>query len=569
MKDLRQYETDDPGERSVTVALMELFAAIARSGVTEDPLAVVCRCLVNGIPEVQFTFYCYADEETGHIAAVKNGVKLMIPTPDVERKIVAQMRRMTAAEDVAVIDPKLSLSLLSAKDRRRWKCHRSLAVRIADGDDPQAAVLSVHLPDDFEVKPRHLAWMALLASAASAHLSRHREFAKARNVLVEAIGVKNKLSLALDAMRKRVREYLADLVKVKGDYEAGNLTLLEVLRLVEKSGQSLYALADVADRTSPDEDPKFRDSGFGVWMAKVLHDPRMKAIVGIRGSNKTGLLHAVRRTLLSGGVPESHIVIIDFEDARFRRFKTAKDVIAYLKSFPESNEMRYLFLDEVGMVNWHSDLLAQLQREKGWNVWLAASSAHILQFGKKDESKHVLTYRLWTDPRSPRSRFELERYWCQIFMRDVVSGVDHPDIRAKETLAEYYSDHLGEGKSLKDISVALSAFGRRLSPTTVGSYRQSLVDAYLIDVSEIYDVAAGAVVKSASGRVFYTDLELRNWRYGQAPEDDAARQELNRFYLELRRKHGKVYTPLDRESDFVTLDANGEVRYWNLPPGGY
>jgi len=52
--DFRKYETDDHEERSVTVALMELFSAVARSGVTEDPLAVVCRCLVDCIEEIQF-----------------------------------------------------------------------------------------------------------------------------------------------------------------------------------------------------------------------------------------------------------------------------------------------------------------------------------------------------------------------------------------------------------------------------------------------------------------------------------------------------------------------------------
>jgi len=375
MIDFRQYETEDHEERSVTIALMELFASIARSGATEDPLAVVCRCLVDCIEDIQFAFYCYAGEETGHIAAIREGVKLLLPAPDVERKIVAQLRQRTAIEDVAVITPELALSLLAPKDRKRWKCHCCMAMRISDNDKREAAVLSVYFPPDADIQPRHCGWMSLVASAASAYLSRTREFVKVRSALAAAIGVQNEQSLALDAMRKRVREYLAEISKIKGDYLARNLSSRDAVRAIENSAESLYALSDVVDRSRPDEEPSFRSPEFGAWVKKGMRDARIKAIVGIRGSNKSGMLHAVHKSLLTGGVAESRIVIIDFEDARFRRFKTAADVIAYLKSFPESKQTRYLFLDEVGMVSWHEDLLKRLQKAQGWNVWLSTSSA--------------------------------------------------------------------------------------------------------------------------------------------------------------------------------------------------
>ena len=70
------------------------------------------------------------------------------------------------------------------------------------------------------------------------------------------------------------------------------------------------------------------------WAAAHLEDARVKAIVGVRGANKTGALLAVRDWLRARGVEEARLVSLDFEDVRFRHFATADDVLCHLEDLP-------------------------------------------------------------------------------------------------------------------------------------------------------------------------------------------------------------------------------------------
>lgn len=179
------------------------------------------------------------------------------------------------------------------------------------------------------------------------------------------------------------------------------------------------------------------------WAAAHLEDARVKAIVGVRGANKTGALEAVRNLLRARGVDAARLVSIDFEDVRFRRLKTADDVLAFLHRLPGCAMPRYLFLDEISRVGAHAELLRRLHELPAWNASSTATAV-----GAGDEAFRpypwICAFRQWTDPHLSRSPCELERIWCQIFMRDVACCVNHPDIRAKEALAEFLSDHLGE-----------------------------------------------------------------------------------------------------------------------------
>lgn len=111
------------------------------------------------------------------------------------------------------------------------------------------------------------------------------------------------------------------------------------------------------------------------WAAAHLEDARVKAIVGVRGANKTGALEAVRNLLRARGVDAARLVSIDFEDVRFRHLKTADDVLAFLHRLPGCSMPCYLFLDEISRVGAHAELLRRLHELSAWNVWVASSTA--------------------------------------------------------------------------------------------------------------------------------------------------------------------------------------------------
>lgn len=185
---------------------------------------------------------------------------------------------------------------------------------------------------------------------------------------------------------------------------------------------------------------------------------------------------------------------------------------------------RYLFLDEISRVGEHAELLRRLHELPAWNVWVASSTATAVGAGDEAFRPYpwVCAFRQWTDPHLSRSPCELERIWCQIFMRDVACCVNHPDIRAKEALAEFLSDHLGERTTLREVAAELRVCGRAIAANSIRAYRKALELCYLVEASEVFDVFEKRVIPKCGVRLSYTDLALRAWRFGAAPTFEAS-----------------------------------------------
>ncbi len=209
----------------------------------------------------------------------------------------------------------------------------------------------------------------------------------------------------------------------------------------------------------------FQDPALAEWMVAHESPSQVKAIVGLRGTNKSELLLAIRTWLIGRGVKESEIVRIDFEDSRFRNLKHAADVEAYLSSYTASESPRHLFLDEIGAVENCGELLRHLVARGGWNIWFTSSNRRpVSQEVLGGLFSSVAVLRLWPDPKRSRAQYELARIWGQVFLSEVSSGLDHVDPFMKQALAEYYSDHLGETHSSRDIASKLVVKGRHISP---------------------------------------------------------------------------------------------------------
>ncbi len=297
------------------------------------------------------------------------------------------------------------------------------------------------------------------------------------------------------------------------------------------------------------------------WFRKNYANDRVKAVVGIRGSNKTAVMNRMLRELRRIS-PRTDIIIVDFADAAARHLKTPEDVMEYLGSAGASKVRRHLVLHELGLLFNHGELLRKLMQSHNWNIWLSASNLHVISEDALGPlSAKVDSFRVWTDPNEARSPELLRGIWGTIFMRDVISGLVHSDIRAKELLAEYYSDHIGEAITPREVAAALTVNGHQLSANTITAYRNALENAFLIERSEIYNVFEECVVK-VGGRVFFTDIELRNWRFGASLMGEDRRLALNRAYLHLRRSHAKVYTPYDYDADFLTFEPDGRPQFW-------
>ena len=298
------------------------------------------------------------------------------------------------------------------------------------------------------------------------------------------------------------------------------------------------------------------------WIQAHRSQKIVKFIVGIRGMEKSQVL---RKCL------PNDVVRIDFDDPKWRRLKTAADVIAYLNgrgtrpACPDSPTACPLILEEPGRIFGHTMLLRTLVESGKWNVFVVASNRHVIEDMREYWPEGQLAqFRIWRRVGRPRSEEYLFAVWNTIFVRDVADGIEGCDVRRFAALAEYYSDHIGAVVSNRRIAKVLVTRGRKRCDRTVGLMRKALEKAYIIEFCECYDAFEDVVIKNMP-KVFWTDLEIRDFRFGSAPDEEDRRHALNRLYLDLRYKYERVYWPRDhKEADFLTIDAKGKHELWSV-----
>ena len=550
----------DGGRGEMESAFLEVLETAAKTG-GDEPLVALCHALVAGVPDFRFVAFVRADEEVWHVPCAQPDCRVQVVPVDVERAFVRFLKAAAAAGEVAFLRAAQCLPFIPPDCRGAWRCHSCAALSVAGEGAGDAAVLAAFFDGDCpfpEEQRRALRRLARGVSSVSRLLCATRRLRAAGEA---AQAQARRGEQALKAVRGLVRSALAELDERARAHAQATVTLADLRAQVAFGLSDLVAFAGGPLAGRLGQRAAFDDPDVSSWAQGGLDDARVKMIVGVRGANKTGVLRAVRAWLRTRGVEEARLVDVDFEDVRFRRLETMEDVLGFLGRLPPCDRPRFLFLDEIGRIGGHAELLRRLSEMRAWNVWAASSTACALG-EEAAPGAWMSVCRVWPNQRAFRPRQVLERIWGQIFMRDIVSGVKHPDIRAKEALAEYFSDHLGEVRALREIAAELDVCGRRLSANTVRTYRKALAAAYLVEVSEVYDVFERRVAKNLGGRVFWTDLELRRWRYGAAPAHEAARTALNELYLTLRRTYDKVYTPHGVGADFLTLERDGTARTW-------
>ena len=241
------------------------------------------------------------------------------------------------------------------------------------------------------------------------------------------------------------------------------------------------------------------------WIQAHSSQKIVKFIVGIRGMEKSQVL---RKCL------PKDVVSIDFDDPKWRRLKTAEDVIAYLDgahagrvtlptvgrgdlTAPDSPTACPLILEEPGCVFGHTTLLRTLVESGKWNVFVVTSNRHVIEDVREywPEGK-IAQFRVWRRVGRPRSEADLFAIWNAIFVRDVADGIETCDVRRFAALAEYYSDHIGAVISNRRIASALVTRGTKQSDRTVALMRKALEKAYIVEFCECYDWFEDVVIKN-------------------------------------------------------------------------
>ena len=124
------------------------------------------------------------------------------------------------------------------------------------------------------------------------------------------------------------------------------------------------------------------------YLQKLLskrHNGMIKVLTGMRRCGKSFLLfNLFAEYLKEEGIDDSHIIKVNLEDRRNKNLRNPDKLLEHIDSLMTDNNMYYILLDEVQMVDEFEDVLNSYLHVQNADVYVTGSNAKFL-------SKDVIT----------------------------------------------------------------------------------------------------------------------------------------------------------------------------------
>lgn len=296
----------------------------------------------------------------------------------------------------------------------------------------------------------------------------------------------------------------------------------------------------------------------------------IKIITGMRRCGKSFLLfNLFSEALMAEGVKKDHIIKINLEDRRLKNLRDPDELLHYIDAQIVDQDMYYILLDEVQLVNEFEDVLNSYLHVPNADVFVTGSNAKFLskdvitEFrGRGDEIRiHPFSFSEFLSTK------DVNNYHDKLFLEYITYG-GLPQVVLMETEKEKksYLHNLFVHTYLKDIkerynikldndledlvnflassiggltnphkiaNTFKSVKGSSITQDTVKHYLDYLEDAFLIEKSLRYDIKGKHYIDTPS-KFYFEDLGLRNARLNFRQIEETHLME-NLIYSELRR----------------------------------
>lgn len=322
------------------------------------------------------------------------------------------------------------------------------------------------------------------------------------------------------------------------------------------------------------------------WKDKDL----IKVVTGIRRCGKSTLFELFMEYLKSIGIEENHIISINLENPD-NDFENYKDLYKFVKRQIKDENQYYIFLDEVQNVPEFQKAVDGLYIIKNADVYITGSNAYLLsgelatlltgryieikmyplsfkeylEYYQKDvDEKMYLSYiNRSSFPYALKLEDEaeiddyLDALYNTIILKDVAQRRKIADISMLKTVAKFMFNNIGNCLSIKKIADTLTSDGKPISVHTVENYLDALVESYVFNKVQRFDVKGKQYLQSGE-KYYATDVTMRYALLGRR-NIDAGHMLENVVYLELIRRGYKVYIGKtgEKEVDFVAENKEG------------
>ena len=330
----------------------------------------------------------------------------------------------------------------------------------------------------------------------------------------------------------------------------------------------------------------------------------IKIITGIRRCGKSYLLDPIfKNQLLSDGTPEDHIIKIELDRTSNRKFHHDPEGFEnHIHSFITDNDMYYILLDEIQLVDDFEFVLNGLLYERNLDIYVTGSNSKFLSSdiisefrGRGDQirvyplsfseyyntaggDKHecwneYLTYGGMPLVLSKKTEQDKSSYLKELFeqtyFKDIIERKHITRTDVLDTLVNMLASSVGSLTNPQKIYDTFKSNGEKeLSLTTINNYLSYLEDSFIVQKALRFDVKGKKYINTPQ-KYYFSDLGLRNARLNFRQQEETHLMEnaiynelLLRGYnvdvgvVEIREKDKRIQT----EVDFVCNMGNN--RYY-------
>ena len=327
-------------------------------------------------------------------------------------------------------------------------------------------------------------------------------------------------------------------------------------------------------------------------MKNVIGTPDIKVITGVRRSGKSKLLESFKEHILKS-VPESNVIHINFNLAKYENLKDYHSLYQYIDSAYVEGKSNFVLIDEVQLCPNFELTINSLHAEEKYDIYITGSNAFLLS----SDLATLFTGRTFEIKVYPFSFQEYLAYFGSQniydsfdnyvkdggmsgsylykdteskydYIKDVFDTLIVRDIRQKyniknphlmDRLVDYLMDNISNLTSARNIADTLTVNQDLINHKTIGKYMQYLCNAFAFYKVRRYDIKGKKYLASndkyyLSDHTFrYAELGTKNLDYGRVLENIVA--------IELFRRGYEVYVGVlyKKEIDFVAIKRNEKL----------
>ena len=300
-----------------------------------------------------------------------------------------------------------------------------------------------------------------------------------------------------------------------------------------------------------------------------MHNGMIKVVTGISRSGKSYLIFTIfKNYLLEQGVDANHIVSIELDQRKDRKYRNPDTILDYIESRITDEDQYYILLDEVQLLDEFEEVLNSLLHIKNADVYVTGSNSKFLskdvitEFRGRGDEIHVypLTfkefmqvyegdmYHGWAEyvvygglPLTVTMKTEeqkinyLTRLFEETYLRDIIERHHIEKSQELEDLVNVLASAIGSLTNVAKIEATFkSVIQSNISANTIRQYIEYLEDAFVINKANRYNVKGRKYIGTPL-KYYFEDVGLRNARLGFRQIEENHIME-NVVYNELRSR---------------------------------